>query len=77
MDIWFLIFFVLNTNDGSIVSKVNVPNSWQYNNQQNCVESGEIILDEVSKQLTPNFLIMYSCSPVDYNSLEKALPPKS
>jgi len=77
MNIWFLIFFVLNTNDNSFTSDVNVPNIWHYNNLIDCKESGQIILEETVQKLTPNFLVMYSCYPVDYDSLEKALPPKS
>lgn len=71
MNIWFIIFMVVNS-DGSVNATINYPLQPQYNNEAACNENGQKLADEEQLKIgLNNGTIFWRCEPVPYDAIKK------
>lgn len=51
--IWFIILNIV-MNDGTVYTDVHFPNSPEYNNEKNCNEAGQILVDQKQVEIGTN-----------------------
>lgn len=75
MTIWAMVIFIFSIN-GSAEVLINFPNDYTYNSQKNCEEQAAIISAKIQESNKTEIQVGWICKPIDYNRIEKALPPK-
>lgn len=76
MIIWFLVVLVLNPVDlTSSLVQLSVSDNYRYNDFKTCQEAGDEITNALKAKAPPNAAVLYTCQPMDFNDIMKALPP--
>lgn len=71
--IWFIVLNVVMSN-GDVYSDLHFPNSPQYNNEKDCNESGQVLVDKKQVEVgTSNGKAYFICIPLDFKELGKAI----
>lgn len=74
MIVWVLFIF-LTLNDGEERTIIGSADSFESNSKEYCLTAGKSTVEELveNKKIKSG---LYKCAPIDFNKLEKALPPK-
>jgi hypothetical protein len=69
--IWFIILMTVNS-DGSVNATLQYPLQPQFNNEKNCLESGQALADQEQLKVgLNNGKIFWRCEPVGYDAIQK------
>lgn len=75
--IWFIVLNVV-MNNGDVYSDLHFPNSPQYNNEKECNESGQALVDQKQIEVgTANGKAYFICIPLEKSKLDAAVGSNS
>lgn len=75
MTIWAMLIIVMGI-DGSIDVRINFPIDSKYNTQEICEKHGALVAAQIQQSNKTEIRVGWMCKLLDYNRIEKALPPK-
>ena len=75
--IWFIVLNVVMSN-GDVYSDLHFPNSPQYNNEKECNESGQALVDQKQIEVgTANGKAYFICIPIEKSKLDATVGSNS
>ena len=75
MVIWVMILIIIGDDDSTKVL-LNFPVDYKYNTQEICMQQSELRAYDLEK-LNPTYKkVGWMCKPINFDQIEKALPPK-
>lgn len=73
--IWFIILTTVMSN-GDVYTEVQFPQKPEYNNEQQCNQSGDAIVNQKQLELGTNSgKVYYVCQSASFDEIGKALKP--